>query len=103
MLIFLLSGVSALFNRVALLNLEKHMNKNGSSTFTVSRCTSAVTTSSISQQQNRQKHAVAAPAKTSYRKSSVSGTVRCPNELLPKVRALIEAYRQQHQNDPDRW
>jgi hypothetical protein len=73
------------------------------STFTVSRCHSVGTAPVGLQQQNCHDHANVVPALKTWRKSNVSATVRCPNELLPKVRALIAAYRQQHQNHPDRW
>jgi hypothetical protein len=38
-----------------------------------------------------------------YRRSAISRTVRVPNELVPRVNALIVAYREQQRDDPDTW
>jgi hypothetical protein len=43
------------------------------------------------------------PVAKTYRRSAISRTVRVPNELVPRVNALIVAYREQQRDDPDTW
>lgn len=77
--------------------MTKHVNaaKN--------RCNNAV---SARKPLTQQSASVAAPAITvrkTYRRSSASRTVRVPNELVPRVNALIAEYRERLRNDPDTW
>jgi hypothetical protein len=43
------------------------------------------------------------PIRKTYRRSATSRTVRVPNELVPRVNALIAAYREQLRDNPDSW
>jgi hypothetical protein len=67
------------------------------------RDNSAVSTGAHVSQQSSLKTLPNAGAKKSYRASSVSRTLRVPNELVEKIQALITAYRTQQRNDPDSW
>jgi hypothetical protein len=73
----------------------------------VKRCISAVAASAAVQQQITRKSVpieCAVKTKTSgYRKSMVSCTIRVPNELAGKVKALIKAHRTEQQRNPDKW
>ena len=73
----------------------------------INRCISAVSAASTLQQQTATKSSPkeggVKTKSTSYRKSSVSRTVRVPNELVGKVRALVAAHRLQQSSNPDTW
>ena len=73
----------------------------------INRCISAVSAASTLQQQtatkSTPKEGGVKTKSTSYRKSSVSRTVRVPNELVGKVRAQVAAYRTQQRSNPDMW
>jgi hypothetical protein len=73
----------------------------------IERCYSAVSATTALQQQTAKKPVPISGAiktKTSgYRKSNVSCTIRVPNELVGKVRALVTAYRRELQSHPDMW
>lgn len=67
------------------------------------RCNNAVSAAIPLTQRCTPIAAVLEPAKKTYRQSGVSRTVRVPNELVPRVNALIAAYRQRLHDDPDTW
>ena len=72
----------------------------------IKRCISAVSAPTALQQQIATKSSPERGVKTkstSYRKSLVSRTVRVPNELVGKVRAMVAAYRTQQRSNPDTW
>lgn len=63
----------------------------------------AVSATHVLTQQNAPTAPRTTPVAKTYRRSAVSRTVRVPNELVPRVNALIAAYREQQRNDPDTW
>lgn len=67
------------------------------------RCNNAVSASRLLSQRSRPITAVSVPVRKTYRQSGVSRTVRVPNELVPRVNALIAAYRERLHDDPDTW
>ena len=73
----------------------------------INRCFSAVSAASTLQQQTATKlspkEGGVKTKSTSYRKCLVSRTVRVPNELVGKVRALVAAYRTEQRSNPDTW
>ena len=73
----------------------------------IKRCVNVVSATSTLQQQTATKSTPeeggVKTKSTSYRKSLVSRTVRVPNELVGKVRALVAAYRMQQRSNPDTW
>lgn len=68
-----------------------------------SRCNNAVSAACVLTQQNAPVAAPAIPVRKTYRRSSASRTVRVPNELVPRVNALIAEYRERLRHDPDTW
>lgn len=69
----------------------------------MNRCNNAVSAHKPLTQQSAPVAAPAVPAIKTYRRSSASRTVRVPNELVPRVNALIADYRERLRNDPDTW
>jgi len=67
------------------------------------RCNNAVSAATPLTQRCTPTAAVSATVKKTYRQSGVSRTVRVPNELVPRVNALIAAYRERLHDDPDTW
>lgn len=70
---------------------------------TKDRCNNAVSAAIPPTQRSSPITAVSVPVRKTYRQSGVSRTVRVPNELVPRVSALIAAYRERLHHDPDTW
>jgi predicted DNA binding CopG/RHH family protein len=77
--------------------------RNHATISSAARSNSAVTAAATLSQQKPQKSAPAKPAAKTYRRSSVSTTIRVPNSILREVKALISASRKGKRNDPDSW
>jgi hypothetical protein len=82
--------------------LEASMTKHVKTT--KKYCNNAVSAHKPLTQQNGSVAASPTPVKKTYRRSAVSRTVRVPNELVPRLNALIAEFRKrQQQDDPDIW
>jgi predicted DNA binding CopG/RHH family protein len=77
--------------------------KNHATTESAARSNSAVTATAMLSQKNGKNTTPTKPSSKTYRRSSVSTTIRVPNSLLREVKALISASRQGKRNDPDSW
>jgi hypothetical protein len=67
------------------------------------RSNSAVTANAMLSPQKAKNAAPAKPSSKTYRRSSVSTTIRVPNSILREVKALISSSRERKRNDPDSW
>jgi hypothetical protein len=81
--------------------LETSMNKHVK--IAKNRCNNAVSARKPLTKQNVPVAAPAIPVRKTYQRSTVSRTVRVPNELVPRVNALIAAYRERLRHNPDTW
>jgi hypothetical protein len=80
--------------------MTKQMKSEREST---KRRNSAVSTANSLTQRARSESPPQTPAGKTYRRSTVSRTVRVPNELIPRVNAMVAEYREYRHNDPDTW